>query len=454
MNTQFLNSFSKGSKNYTGDYPIYLDGSINCVNESSLVSNIYPSEKFTCESIGYSSTPFGACPNGSNSVTYTDAVGNQHICYTNCIVPFEFDGPVYDVDYDNVRNRVWVVGEFSEKIKKLDVDLQDDTSFDPQLAPTTNFDQVYSLRLTGGCFVGSFSKIIPHVGATNARGFRYKSDGEFIDTFAITDTHHDGNRFNFIVLENLDVIHIGTYVNFNSYNLSSGSRIFTQSMPVNCHGVLTNFDRDKVVLTTRPTVSGPKTNPLNPRSLKYLDGTSLLLEPSFTSNGGTGLGASTFAGLNESNAKIGTNPLNSYIYVSTNDNASWGGTDYSWNGGSATKHTFIAKIGIDGIEASDWNTSGNDSLGYYYNWSVFTVDSNDRVYVGGSIAAIRGVSVDAGRLYRLLENGDYDTSFSHTFNGMVRGALWCEIDNSLLVWGDFTEVDGDDTKKYLTKIAL
>ena len=458
MQPSFLKSYAKDSRIYIGNFPVVLDGAINCVGSSTQSSTQipFPDEDCNCDAAGY----YTISPiSGISSFDYICIDGSIIPCYQAAgnVSPFVFDGPVFDVDYDFLSGKIWVVGNFLGKIKRLNSYMDLDTSFNPNPEPTVNFNQIYNLSESGGCFLGTISNVTPHTGATPARGFKYSFLGDFDNGFSITDTSWSGEAFPFVVLENIDIIHHCSFTNFSSYDFSTGSRVYYETLSTNAHGISTNFNRDKIVFTARPTIGGPGGNPLNPKSIKYLNGSSLLLDSTFSSGAGTGLNASTFAGVlyNGSMPKISTNPTNTFIYTNTNSvGLTWGGTNYAWNGGDPTKHTCISKIGVNGIEDPSWNTTGNSFIGNQGYWSIFTIDSLDRIYVGGPIDTIRGNSVLSNRLYRLLSNGDYDSSFDLVFNDIVRGAMWYQPDNSLLVWGDFTEVSGDSNKRYIIKISL
>lgn len=111
------------------------------------------------------------------------------------------------------------------------------------------------------------------------------------------------------------------------------------------------------------------------------------------------------------------------------------GLDHSWDGGNALRFRGLYRIRIDG--QADDGFEIDLTLSEAGAAIPFASDSMGRIYFGGPVSAINGVSVTPWRLYRISATGEFDREFA-AFNGRVRCAALLD-DHHLVVGGDFTK---------------
>lgn len=120
-------------------------------------------------------------------------------------------------------------------------------------------------------------------------------------------------------------------------------------------------------------------------------------------------------------------------------------------GNSVSSQPKLLKLGPHPYSASSlasWGgISGGDSI-----LRCVTVDSNNKIYIGGSFTTLTTGSVTRGRLARLSSAGANDATFADPDieNGTVYD-IKLDSSNRVVTVGNFTTINGDNTKSYIVR---
>jgi uncharacterized delta-60 repeat protein len=190
------------------------------------------------------------------------------------------------------------------------------------------------------------------------------------------------------------------------------------------YAIATTSDDKILVGGTFNSLNGSTTDP---RKFMRLN-TDGSVDTTFSSNIGTGFDGDVYKITVQSDGKILV-----------------GGIFSEFNGSTTIPDNFI-RLNSDG--SLDTSFLANIGSGFNSEVFAFTVQTDDKILVGGDFTSLNGSTTVPDRLLRLNSDGTVDTTFSSNigsgFDGTVRDLI-LQSDDQIIVGGDFTSLNASNT---------